>query len=119
MQVNKLIIGQRGLISTPAVSNLIRSNKVLGGIILTASHNPGGINYDFGIKYNIENGAPAPDSFTNLIYDLSKKITQYKYVLDLECEFSEIGTQTLEVHHYLNSSCFSINSNISFREIEI
>lgn len=92
-----MIIGQRGLISTPAVSNLIRSNKVLGGIILTASHNPGGIKYDFGIKYNIENGAPAPDSFTNLVYELSNKINQYKYVNDLECEFSDVGVQSFEV----------------------
>lgn len=55
-QVSKLVIGQDGILSTPAVSNLIRKRKTLGGIILTASHNPGGPNADFGIKYNTSNG---------------------------------------------------------------
>lgn len=49
-----------------------------GGIVLTASHNPGGIRNDFGIKYNIENGGPAPDSLSNKIYELTTKITQYR-----------------------------------------
>lgn len=54
--VGRLLVGQNGVLSTPAVSSLIRSNKALGGIILTASHNPGGPDNDFGIKFNCENG---------------------------------------------------------------
>ncbi|CAH0549363.1 unnamed protein product [Brassicogethes aeneus] len=98
-QVSKLIIGQNGIISTPAVSSLIRSNKTTGGIVLTASHNPGGINNDFGIKYNCENGGPAPDNVTNEIFELSKKIKEFKYVPDLKtCGLIEtIGVTTFKV----------------------
>ncbi|XP_044763421.1 phosphoglucomutase [Coccinella septempunctata] len=96
-EVKKLIIGQLGNISTPAVSALIRSNKTQGGIILTASHNPGGIRNDFGIKFNIESGAPAPDSFTDLIYEHSKTIKEYKIVPDLDCDVSVLGLQKFEV----------------------
>ncbi|RZC33218.1 PGM PMM I domain containing protein [Asbolus verrucosus] len=95
--VHKLIIGQRGILSTPAVSSLIRTHKVLGGIVLTASHNPGGIRNDFGIKFNIENGGPAPDSFTDTVYELTKKITEYKFTPDLDCEFHQTGTQIFQV----------------------
>ena len=56
LQVFKLMIGQRGILSTPAVSCMIRKYKADGGIILTASHNPGGKNADFGIKFNCSNG---------------------------------------------------------------
>jgi len=59
--VSKLIIGQNGIFSTPAVSHVIRAEKATGGILLTASHNPGGPKADFGIKYNMENGGPAPE----------------------------------------------------------
>lgn len=64
-QVSKLIVGQYGILSTPAVSNLIRKRKTSGGIILTASHNPGGPDADFGIKFNTDNGGPS--SFISLI----------------------------------------------------
>lgn len=90
-------MGQIGILSTPAVSSLIRTHKVLGGIVLTASHNPGGIRNDFGIKFNIENGGPAPDSFTNELYELTKKITQYKICKDLDCDFSVLGVQKFQV----------------------
>ncbi len=73
-----LLIGQGGLLSTPAASNLIRKNQALGGIILSASHNPGGPGGDFGIKYNIANGGPAPESYTEAFYQHSKEITEYK-----------------------------------------
>ena len=66
--VGKIILGQGGIFSTPAVSHLIRKNKALGGIILSASHNSGGPNGDFGIKYNIGNGGPAPEEFTNAVF---------------------------------------------------
>lgn len=74
---------------------------VLGGIVLTASHNPGGIRNDFGIKYNIENGGPAPDQLSNTIYELTTKITQFKFTPDLDCDFSAIGTQTFEVKCFI------------------
>ncbi|KRT86223.1 hypothetical protein AMK59_1506, partial [Oryctes borbonicus] len=95
--VKKLFIGEIGLFSTPAVSSLIRSHKVLGGIVLTASHNPGGIRNDFGIKFNIENGGPAPDAFTDKVYELTTKIKEYKICPDLDCEFDKMGTFKYEV----------------------
>ncbi|KAK9739904.1 Phosphoglucomutase/phosphomannomutase, alpha/beta/alpha domain III [Popillia japonica] len=95
--VKKLLIGEIGLLSTPAVSNLIRTHKVLGGIVLTASHNPGGIRNDFGIKFNIENGGPAPDAFTDKVYELTGKIKEYKICPELDCEFDKMGTFKFEV----------------------
>jgi len=76
--VAKLIIGANGILSTPAASNVIRKYKADGGILLTASHNPGGPNNDFGIKYNVSNGGPAPENVTNKIYEKTKTITEYK-----------------------------------------
>lgn len=64
---------------------------------MTASHNPGGIKNDFGIKFNIENGGPAPDSFTDRVYELTQKITEYKFTPDLDCDFHVVGTQTFQV----------------------
>jgi len=92
--VAKVILGQGGILSTPAASHLIRKYKALGGIILSASHNPGGTNGDFGIKYNISNGGPAPESFTDAVYEESKKISEYHIAgikgipLDLIGEYS-------------------------------
>ncbi|KAL5357688.1 hypothetical protein BJX96DRAFT_145022 [Aspergillus floccosus] len=92
--VKKLLVGQNGILSTPAASNLIRVRKATGGILLTASHNPGGPNADFGIKYNLANGAPAPETVTNKIYETSKSLTSYKY-LDLpEVDTATIGSKT-------------------------
>ena len=70
-------VGQHGLLSTPAVSALIRKYQADGGIILSASHNPGGADGDFGIKFNIDNGGPAPTSFTDAVFAQSKKLTAY------------------------------------------
>lgn len=67
----RVIVGQGGILSTPAASHLIRKNKAFGGIILSASHNPGGPTEDFGIKYNVSNGGPAPEKVTDAIYALS------------------------------------------------
>ncbi len=61
----RIIVGQGGLLSTPAASNLIRQRRADGGLILSASHNPGGIDEDFGVKYNTANGGPAPESVTD------------------------------------------------------
>src|SRR6476661_3927222 len=58
----KILVGQNGLLSTPAVSAVIRRRRALGGLVLSASHNPGGLDADFGIKYNVRNGGPAPES---------------------------------------------------------
>ncbi|XP_034232969.1 phosphoglucomutase [Thrips palmi] len=95
--VSKLLIGQNGILSTPAVSCLIRKYKTTGGIVLTASHNPGGPDNDFGIKFNCSNGGPAPDGVTNDIYALTTKISTYSIVADLRCPIDKIGTQTFEV----------------------
>lgn len=95
--VSKLLVGQNGILSTPAVSSLIRNNKALGGIVLTASHNPGGPENDFGIKFNCENGGPASDSVTNKIYELSTTIKEYKFVKDLQIDIGKIGVNTFEV----------------------
>ena len=66
--IARVLVGRGGLLSTPAVSNLIRKHRAYGGFILSASHNPGGPDGDFGIKYNISNGGPAPESLTEAIY---------------------------------------------------
>ena len=78
--VAKFIIGQAGILSTPAASNVIRKYKANGGILLTASHNPGGPDNDFGIKYNVSNGGPAPENVTNKIYEKTKEISKYKVI---------------------------------------
>ena len=77
--VGKIIITKDGILSTPAASNLIRKRNALIGIILSASHNPGGIDGDFGIKVNISNGGPAPEKLTNQIYRCSQSLLDYKF----------------------------------------
>lgn len=81
--IKHVMVGQNGILSTPAVSCLIRKYKASGGIILSASHNPGGPSGDFGIKFNISNGGPAPTSFTDAVYEISKNISQY-FTLETE-----------------------------------
>ena len=78
--VGKIIITKDGILSTPAASNLIRKRNALIGIILSASHNPGGVDGDFGIKVNISNGGPAPEKLTNQIYRCSQSLLEYKFV---------------------------------------
>lgn len=98
-KVGKLLIGQSGILSTPAVSHLIRKHKALGGIILSASHNPGGPEGDFGIKFNAANGGPAPESFTDQLFEVTKHITQYQkanndaLALDVLGEFQVLDMQ--------------------------
>jgi phosphoglucomutase len=74
----RVIVGRNGLLSTPAASHLIRKNAAFGGIILSASHNPGGPDGDFGVKYNAGNGGPAPEKVTDAIFACSKSITSFK-----------------------------------------
>lgn len=95
--VSKVLVGQNAILSTPAVSSLIRFHKALGGILLTASHNPGGPDNDFGIKFNCENGGPAPDQVTNNIYKLSTEITQYKTVDGLNVDVTKLGVNQYTV----------------------
>nr|XP_020445333.1 phosphoglucomutase-1-like [Monopterus albus] len=83
--------------STPAVSCVIRKIKAVGGIILTASHNPGGPNGDFGIKYNISSGGPAPEGITNKIFEISKGLQEYHICPELKVDLSKIGKQTFDV----------------------
>ena len=92
--MGKLIIGQNGIFSTPAASHQIRLRKATGGILLTASHNPGGPNADFGIKYNVENGGPAPEAVTNAIFESSKSISQYTVVDGDDVDLSTIGERS-------------------------
>ncbi len=93
--VAKVIVGQSGLISTPAASCIIRKYKAVGGIILSASHNPGGPDGDFGIKYNGENGGPAVESVTEKIFTRSLKIAAYKYTDNAPIDLSEIGSNII------------------------
>lgn len=94
--VSKIIVGQNAIISTPAASHLIRKRQVTGGIILTASHNPGGPKNDFGIKYNLSNGGPAPESVTNKMYEASKNLTEYKVGSEQRehVDLSKVGEST-------------------------
>src|SRR5256885_17119050 len=84
----RVLVGRDSLLSTPAVSAVIRRRGALGGLVLSASHNPGGIDADFGIKYNIHNGGPAPESLTERIYRRTLALTHYATLahpdLDLE-----------------------------------
>src|SRR5690606_34925633 len=73
----RAIVGQGAILSTPAASHLMRLNETDGGIILSASHNPGGKDADFGIKFNMPNGGPAPESVTDARFDATKVITEY------------------------------------------
>ena len=75
--IKHVMVGENGLLSTPAVSCLIRKYKAAGGIVLSASHNPGGPKGDFGIKFNIANGGPAPTTFTDAVYEVSKSLIEY------------------------------------------
>ncbi|WP_037077264.1 alpha-D-glucose phosphate-specific phosphoglucomutase [Neorhizobium vignae] len=88
----KVMVGQGGILSTPAASNIIRKYKAFGGIILSASHNPGGPTEDFGIKYNIGNGGPAPEKITDAIFARSKVIDTYKIAEVADLDLDAIGT---------------------------
>ncbi|NND20791.1 MAG: alpha-D-glucose phosphate-specific phosphoglucomutase, partial [Silicimonas sp.] len=91
----KVIVGQNALLSTPAASNLIRQRSTDGGIIMSASHNPGGLNEDFGVKFNTPNGGPAPEDVTNRIFAATKNVTSYCIVETQEIDLSKIGTSEL------------------------
>ena len=92
----ELIIGQGGLLSSPAASHIIRKYQADGGLILSASHNPGGPDEDFGIKYNVNNGGPAPEKFTQAVYQRSQVIDQYKTADIPDIDLDNIGTAQFE-----------------------
>eukprot|EP00884_Botryococcus_braunii_P020827 jgi/Botrbrau1/7428/Bobra.0083s0001.1 len=101
--VGTVWVGKDGLMSTPAVSAVIRNRqggKAYGGFILSASHNPGGPDEDFGIKYNTQNGGPAPEKLTDQVYENTKKISKYHIVGDaLQVDISKLGTSKFMVQH--------------------
>ncbi len=89
----KVMVGQGGILSTPAASNVIRKYAAFGGIILSASHNPGGPTEDFGIKYNIGNGGPAPEKITDAIFARTKVIDSYKIADVADIDLDAVGSQ--------------------------
>ena len=91
----RVLIGQGGLLSTPAASHVIRKHKAFGGIILSASHNPGGPEGDFGIKYNVSNGGPAPEKITDAIFARSKSITQFRTVTAADVDLDHLGVSQI------------------------
>jgi len=91
----RVLIGQGGLLSTPAASHIIRKHKAFGGIILSASHNPGGPEGDFGIKYNVGNGGPAPEKITDAIFARSKSITQFRTVTAADVDLDHLGVSQI------------------------
>ena len=91
----KVLVGQGGILSTPAASAVIRKYSTYGGIILSASHNPGGPDGDFGIKYNTANGGPAPEKITEAIYARSKVLESYKISVAPDVALDQTGNYTL------------------------
>jgi phosphoglucomutase len=98
----RVLVGRGGLLSTPAASHVIRKYGAFGGIILSASHNPAGPDGDFGIKYNVGNGGPAPEKITEAVFERCKRISQYRTVecadIDLQrMAQTEVGGMSVEV----------------------
>jgi phosphoglucomutase len=93
---SRVIVGKGGILSTPAASNLIRKTKSFGGIILSASHNPGGPTEDFGIKFNMENGGPAPEKVTDAIFSVTQGISRYRISDAPAPDLDTLGTTTLD-----------------------
>ena len=93
--VGRVIVGQAGILSTPAASNVIRKRKAAGGIILSASHNPGGPDGDFGVKFNGANGGPAIESVTDAIFAATGAIGEYGICDDAAPDLNRIGTTQL------------------------
>lgn len=88
----KVLVGKGGILSTPAASHVIRKYKAFGGIVLSASHNPGGPTEDFGIKYNIGNGGPAPEKITDAIFARTKVIDSYKIADVADIDLDTVGS---------------------------
>ncbi|EOY23030.1 Phosphoglucomutase isoform 2 [Theobroma cacao] len=89
--VGKILVGREGIMSTPAVSAVIRKRKANGGFIMSASHNPGGPEYDWGIKFNYSSGQPAPESITDKIYGNTLSISEIKMAEIPDVDLSRLG----------------------------
>jgi phosphoglucomutase len=118
----KLLVARGGLMSTPAVSAVIRRRGALGGLILSASHNAGGIDEDFGIKYNIHNGGPAPESVTEAVYEQTQKITEYITISDANVDIdregsTRIGQTQIDVINSLKDYCELMEELFDFESI--
>ncbi|KAA9007963.1 alpha-D-glucose phosphate-specific phosphoglucomutase [Histidinibacterium aquaticum] len=119
----RAVVGREGLLSTPAASNLIRERGTDGGLILSASHNPGGHDEDFGLKYNGPNGGPASESVTDKVFARTKEIAQYRIVesqdIDLATEGeSDLGGMTVEVTDPVASYCALMERIFDFDAIK-
>ena len=120
--VGRVKVGQSGILSTPATSCVIRQTGAIGGIILSASHNPGGPDGDFGVKYNISNGGPAPEKVTEAIFAHSKTIEQYKIVTAPDVDLdtlgeSQIGEMVVEVMNSVTDYAKLMESLFDFEQI--
>ena len=120
--IGRVMVGRGGILSTPAASCVIRKYKTFGGIILSASHNPGGPEGDFGIKFNSSNGGPATETVTEAIYAKSKSLSQYKIVdaADVPIDTlgsSKLGTMTVEVIDPVNDYAELTESLFDFAAI--
>lgn len=118
----KVLVGQGGLLSTPAASCVIRKHEAFGGFILSASHNPGGPKADFGIKYNIGNGGPAPEKITEAIFAHTKSINEYYIDDSADVDLDKIGSYkigdtTIEVIHPVNDYAELMQSLFDFNAI--
>src|SRR6185503_1731692 len=91
----RVLVGRGGLLSTPAISAVIRRRGALGGLVLSASHNPGGIDADFGIKYNVRNGGPAPENVTEAIYQETLAINEFLILEDAEVDIDKEGSSSV------------------------
>lgn len=109
IKITNLIIGQNGLLSTPAASFLIRKYGADGGIILTASHNPGGLNDDFGIKYNTSNGGPSIERVTDEIYEETLTMFSFKTLNeDINIDLAEIHSESFKIQGF--ESMFTVSA---------
>ncbi|MBO1904104.1 alpha-D-glucose phosphate-specific phosphoglucomutase [Microvirga sp. 3-52] len=88
----RVLVGQKGLLSTPAASCVIRKHKAIGGLVLSASHNPGGPDGDFGIKFNMSHGGPAPESFTEAVFQRASGLNEYRIVDVPDIDIGTIGS---------------------------
>ena len=108
----KLLIGQGGILSTPAASCVIRKYQACGGIVLSASHNPGGPDEDFGIKFNGANGGPAPEKVTDEIFAHTKSLCEYR-----TCDYADIDLDTLGSVQVINTEIEIIDSVSDYAEL--
>lgn len=103
--INEVIVGEGGILSTPAVSHLIRKSHADGGIVLSASHNPGGPGKDFGIKFNNASGSPAPESVTEAIYQNTLAISHYR-----KCGLPAVGLEAGKEYQFNNTKVIVVDS---------